>query len=72
MRIEPPASLCARCRWYDVIGVAGRSVTVSYRNNRLYSVAEKESSGSGVRVNVDGRVGFSYSGGDEGPNAFAG
>lgn len=66
MRIEPPASLCARCRWYDVIGVAGRSVTVSYRNNRLYSVAEKESSGSGVRVNVDGRVGFSYSGGDEG------
>ena len=66
MRIEPPASLCSRCRWYDVIGVAGRNVTVSYRSNRLYSVAEKESSGCGVRVNVDGRVGFSYSGSDEG------
>ncbi len=66
MNIEPPASLCARCRWYDIIGVSGRSVTVSYRNNRLYSVAEKESGGSGVRVNVDGRVGFSYAGGDEG------
>lgn len=66
MRIEPPLSLSAKCRWYDVIGVSGRSVGVSYRSNRLYSVSEKESGGCGVRVNVDGRVGFSYAGEAEG------
>ncbi len=66
MILKPPASLCKKCRWYDVIGTAGRSIPVFFRNNRLYSIAEKETSGVGVRVNVDGKVGFSYTGGDKG------
>ncbi|HSV96907.1 MAG TPA: TldD/PmbA family protein [Spirochaetota bacterium] len=69
MRIEPPAHLCDKCRWYDVIGTSGRSVPVSFRNNRLYSIAEKESSGLGVRVNVDGKVGFSFTSENEGLEA---
>jgi PmbA protein len=62
MKIDLPASLRDKCRWYDVIGLSGRSVPVSFRNNRLYSIAERESGGLGVRVNVGGRVGLSFTG----------
>ncbi len=65
MKTELPAALCRRCRWYDVIATSGKSVPVAFRNNRLYSIAERESSGFGVRVNVDGRVGFSFTSGGE-------
>lgn len=47
-------------RWYDAIYVSGRSRPVSFTNNRLHSVSESESSGFGVRVNMNGRTGFSY------------
>jgi len=46
--------------WYDAVYVSGRSTPLSFKNNRLHSVSESESSGFGVRVNLDGRTGFSY------------
>ncbi len=47
--------------WFDIIEVSGNSTPVSYRDNRLHSITERQNSGFGVRVNLNGRTGFSYS-----------
>jgi PmbA protein len=52
--------LSGRARWFDIIEIRGASTPVSFRNNRLHSITERNNSGYGVRVNVDGRTGFSY------------
>lgn len=49
----------AGTRWFDIIHVAGRSTPIKFRNNRLHSLTENENSGAGVRLNIDGRTGFS-------------
>ena len=46
--------------WFDAVIVTGRSTPLDFKNNRLHSVNEKENSGAGVRINIDGRTGFSY------------
>ncbi len=46
--------------WYDIIEISGTSSPVSFRNNRLHSLFEKQNHGYGIRVNIDGRTGFSY------------
>ena len=35
--------------------------TISFKNNRIYSILNKQNSGFGVRVNIDDKTGFSYS-----------
>lgn len=60
MRNSIERSLPEGVRWYDAVYVSGRSTPVSFKNNRLHSVSETESSGFGIRVNMDGRTGFSY------------
>jgi PmbA protein len=52
--------LSGRARWFDIIEIRGTSTPVSFKNNRLHSITEHNNSGYGVRVNVDGRTGFSY------------
>lgn len=52
--------LAGKTRWYDIIQVSGASTPLSFKNNRLHSITERHNSGFGVRVNVDGRTGFSY------------
>ena len=47
-------------RWFDVLSVEGSSSSVSFSNNRLHSVNERQSSGIGIRVNANKRTGFSY------------
>lgn len=49
----------AGTRWFDIIHVSGRSTPVKFKNNRLHSLTENENSGTGVRLNIDGRTGFS-------------
>jgi len=46
--------------WYDAVYVSGKSNPVSFKNNRLYSLSESENSGFGLRINKEGRTGFSY------------
>lgn len=46
--------------WFDAVYVKGKSTPVSFKNNRIYSVNESENSGFGVRVNVGGKTGFSF------------
>jgi PmbA protein len=46
--------------WYDVIHTSGTSTSLSFKNNRFFSLNEKENSGTGIRINKDGRTGFSY------------
>jgi PmbA protein len=46
--------------WFDAVYITGKSTPVTFKNNRIYSVNESENSGFGVRVNVDGKTGFSY------------
>ena len=52
--------LAGRAGWFDIIEVNGTGTPISFRNNRLYSITERQNSGCGVRVNVNGRTGFSY------------
>ncbi len=52
--------LSGRARWFDIIEVRGAGTPISFANNRLHSVTERHNSGYGVRVNVDGKTGFSY------------
>lgn len=60
MKREIESLLPKGVRWYDAVYAAGRSTPVSFKNNRLYSVSESENSGLGIRLNVEGRTGFSY------------
>lgn len=53
-------SMPGKFRWFDAVYVAGRSTPLSFRNNRFHSLSESESSGFGIRINRDGRTGFSY------------
>jgi len=50
----------AGLKWYDALHVSGRGTPISFKNNRLYSISENENSGFGIRVNLDGKTGFSY------------
>ncbi|MBN1495603.1 MAG: TldD/PmbA family protein [Spirochaetes bacterium] len=52
--------LARRARWFDVIETRGSSTPVSFANNRLHSITDRHNSGFGVRVNVNGKTGFSY------------
>ncbi len=52
--------LSGKARWFDIIEVRGAGIPISFANNRLHSVTERHNSGFGVRVNVDGKTGFSY------------
>ena len=47
-------------QWYDIIELSGSSTPVIFKNNRLYSIIEKQSSGFGSRINIDGKTGFSF------------
>jgi PmbA protein len=47
-------------RWFDVLYVSGQSTPISFKNNRLHSINQSQSSGIGVRINRDGKTGFSY------------
>ena len=49
----------AGTRWFDILHVSGKSTPVKFKNNRLHSLTENENSGTGVRLNIDGRTGFS-------------
>jgi PmbA protein len=53
-------SILKKCRWYDIIEVAGDNLPVSYKNNRLHTIMEKQNRGFGIRLNLDGKTGFSY------------
>jgi len=53
-------ALTGKCRWFDIIETEGMSTPISFKNNRLYSIRERQNSGFGVRVNVNKRTGFSY------------
>lgn len=52
--------LSGKARWFDIIETRGAGTPISFSNNRLHSITERHNSGYGVRVNVDGRTGFSY------------
>lgn len=59
--IDLVAEGCAgAARWFDVIETETSHTRVSFKNNTLYSITSREQSGVGIRVNVEGRTGFSY------------
>ncbi|HOF34958.1 MAG TPA: TldD/PmbA family protein [Spirochaetota bacterium] len=53
--------LKANTDWYEFYFEESESFPISFANNRFYSMSEKFSSGCGIRVSVDGRIGFSFS-----------
>ena len=52
--------LKGKTKWFDIIEVKGNSTPLSFKNNRLHSITERENTGFGVRVNLEGKTGFSY------------
>ncbi len=63
--IEKIAEKCKdRCRWWEVLQSSGSSTPLSFKNNKLYSITERQNAGMGIRVNVEGRTGFSYTNDD--------
>ncbi len=53
-------SLAGRTRWFDIIETRGAGTPLSFSNNRFHSITERHNRGFGVRVNVEGKTGFSY------------
>jgi len=49
-----------KCGWYDCIEIESLSLPISFKNNRIYSLLESRNHGYGIRVNADGKTGFSY------------
>jgi PmbA protein len=60
MREQIEKVIPAGAGWYDAVYVTGKSMPVSFKNNRLYSLSESENSGFGIRINKESRTGFSY------------
>jgi PmbA protein len=52
--------LAGTARWFDIIESHGASTPLSFANSRFHSITERHNSGFGVRVNVAGKTGFSY------------
>lgn len=52
--------LAGACRWYDCLLTSSAGTSVSFKENRLFAIRESQNSGCGLRVNIDNRVGFSY------------
>ncbi len=50
----------ANARWHDILSTESKSSSISFKNNRLHGINEKENSGMGIRLNIDGKTGFSY------------
>jgi len=46
--------------WFDIIEVKNTSTPIIFRNNRIHSIANKNNSGFGIRLNINKRTGFSY------------
>ena len=46
--------------WFDIYESGGEGISLSYKNNRAHSVRRGETSGTGIRININGRTGFSY------------
>ncbi len=53
-------------QWFDIIELQGESIPISFKNSRIHSINSRESRGYGIRVNVKGRTGFSYTNDIEG------
>lgn len=49
------------CGWFDAIYAEGESLPISFRNNHIYSIIGRQSSGFGIRANKETKTGFSYS-----------
>lgn len=47
-------------RWWDVFAEYAINRTFTFKNNVFYGVRESEVKGYGIRMNIDGRTGFSF------------
>jgi PmbA protein len=52
--------ISSHAEWFDIIEASSTSTSIQFRNRRFHSVTEHQNSGFGVRVNIDGKTGFSY------------
>ena len=60
MKNEIAAAVPKNTSWFDAVFIKGKSMPLTFKNNRIYSVNESENTGFGVRVNIGGKTGFSY------------
>jgi len=52
--------LSGTASWFDVIEISSVTTPLTFKNNRLHSITERQNSGYGLRANVSGKTGFSY------------
>ncbi|MFW6365383.1 MAG: TldD/PmbA family protein [Spirochaetota bacterium] len=46
--------------WFDIYQSDSRTTPIEFKNNRLHMIKERQNSGTGIRLNRNGRTGFSY------------
>lgn len=46
--------------WYDVFSQSGTSLSIDFKNNELEMIEQSELSGTGLRLNKNGKTGFSF------------
>ncbi len=49
-----------KTRWFDIIETRGSATPLTFANNRFHSITGRHNRGFGVRVNVEGKTGFSF------------
>lgn len=49
-----------KCSWIDMLQSESESISVSFKNSRLHSVRSRQTGGCGIRVNINGKTGFSF------------
>jgi len=65
MKESTIAQLKDNSLWFDIIQTSGSSTPVEFKNGNLYSVKERQNSGTGLRVNCGGKTGFAYTNGTD-------
>lgn len=48
------------CSWFDIYQTESITTPIEFKNNNLYTIKENRNTGIGLRLNKNGKTGFSY------------
>jgi len=53
-------NLPSNTKWFDLIETSSETMPLQFKNNKFYSIKQKQNHGFGLRINIDDKIGFSY------------
>lgn len=62
---ELAAKIKGNCSWFDLFQTERKTTPIEFKNNKLYTIREQQNSGTGLRLNKNGKTGFSYTNNSE-------